>query len=336
MLTAQLTGLRQFTLIEESLPDPGPGEVQVRVAATGLCGSDMHSYAEGGIAGTPCQYPMVLGHEPSGIIVKTGPGVTGFSPGDKGALEPAIFCYHCEFCLRGLHNLCAHLRFMSTPAEPGFFREYVNIPAHNFLPCGAGLTVEEASLMEPIAIVLHTLLLGSFRAGESALVIGAGPIGLLTVAALKLAGARRVWVSEPVGHRRDMAKAIGADAVLDPGQSEPAAAFAPMDIAFDCAAKEDSVNQCINAVKPAGRVVITGIHAHSHISLDANQIRRNEITVFGVRRSNNESPAALDLLEEHAKLFVPVITHKRKLQDINQAFELNETYSDGVGKLLIV
>jgi L-iditol 2-dehydrogenase len=336
MLTAQLTGLRKFTIVEESLPDPGPGQVQVRVAATGVCGSDMHSYAEGRVGDSPSHYPMVLGHEPSGIIVKTGPGVTGLSPGDKGALEPAIFCYHCEFCLRGQHNLCSNLRFMSTPTEPGFFREYVNIPVHNFLPVGPNLTVEEASLMEPIAIILHTLLLGSFRAGETALVVGAGPIGLLTVAGLKLAGARRVWVSEPLPHRREIAKAMGADAVLDPTHDEPAKAFKPADIAFDCAAKEESVNQCLYAVKPAGRVVITGIHSECRMPIDVNQMRRNEITVFGVRRSNNESEEARDLLEEHASLFVPLITHKRKLEDINKAFELNEVYGDGVGKMLIV
>jgi L-iditol 2-dehydrogenase len=336
MLTAQLTGLRQFTIVEDSLPDPGPGEVQVRVAATGICGSDMHSYSEGGVGDSPCHYPMVLGHEPSGVIVKCGPGVAGLSPGDKGALEPAIFCYHCEFCLRGQHNLCRRLRFMSTPAEPGFFREYVNIPVNNFLPVGPGLTVEEASLMEPIAIILHTMLLGSFRAGETALVIGAGPIGLLTVAGLKLAGAKRVWVSEPIPHRREMAKSMGADAVIDPKQEEPAHAFRRADIAFDCAAKDNSVNQCLAAVKPGGRVVITGIHAEVQVPFDVHVMRRDEITIFGVRRSNNESDEARDLLEEHAKLFVPLITHKRKLEDINKAFELNETYGDGVGKMLII
>jgi L-iditol 2-dehydrogenase len=336
MLTAQLSGLRRFTLVDGELPDPGPGEIQVRVAAIGICGSDMHSYSEGGVGDTPCRYPMVLGHEPSGVVVKTGPGVTGLSPGDKGALEPAIFCYHCEFCLRGQHNLCSRLRFMSTPSEPGFFREYVNIPVHNFLPVGPGLAVEEASLTEPIAIILHTLLLGSFRAGESALVIGAGPIGCLTVAGLKLAGARRVWVSEPLAHRREMAKAMGADAVIDPKQDEPAHAFKAPEIAFDCAAKDNSANQCIAAVKPGGRVVLTGIHAEIQVPFDVHVMRRNEVSVFAVRRSNNESSEARDLLEEHAKLFVPLITHRRKLQDINKAFELIETYADGVGKMLIV
>jgi L-iditol 2-dehydrogenase len=334
MLTAQLTGVRQFTLVEQEPVDPQPHELQVRVAAVGICGSDMHSYAEGGVGDSPCRYPMVLGHEPAGVILKVGSGVSGWQAGDYGALEPAIFCYHCEFCLRGQHNLCSNLRFMSTPGEPGFFREIVNVPAHNMLPVTKNVSVEEASLMEPLAVVLHTVLLGSFRAGESALVMGAGPIGLLTVAALKLFGAKRVWAVEPVPHRREMALAMGATAALDP--SDPGIHKLNAEIAFDCAAKAATVNECLEAVKPAGRVVLTGIHSELQVPFNIHVMRRNEISVYGVRRSNNEAEDARDLLQEHIKLFAPLITHKRKLEDIAAAFELNESYSDGVGKMLIV
>ena len=334
MLTAQLTGVRQFTLVEQEPQDPQPHELQVRVAAVGICGSDMHSYAEGGVGDSPCRYPMVLGHEPSGVVLKVGSGASGWQVGDYGALEPAIFCYHCEFCLRGQHNLCAKLRFMSTPGEPGFFREVVNVPAHNMLPVTANVSVEEASLMEPLAVVLHTVLLGSFRAGESALVMGAGPIGLLTVSALKLFGAKRVWAVEPVKHRREMALAMGATAAFDP--SDPEIHKLNVEIAFDCAAKAATVNECLVAVKPSGRVVLTGIHSEPQVPFNIHVMRRNEISVFGVRRSNNEAEDARDLLQGHISLFSPLITHKRKLEDIGAAFHLNESYSDGVGKMLII
>src|SRR6266508_1402833 len=125
---AELTGRRELRLVEQTVGDPGSGEVQVAVHAVGICGSDLHSYSEGGVGDTPCQYPMVLGHEPAGVVVKTGAGVTGWSPGDRAALEPAIYCYHCEFCRTGHHNVCANLRFMSNPGIPGFFREFVNLP----------------------------------------------------------------------------------------------------------------------------------------------------------------------------------------------------------------
>ena len=130
---AELCGLRQFRLVEADLADPGPGEVQVRIDAVGICGSDLHSYAEGGVGDTPCQYPMVLGHEPAGMVARVGAGVTGWNAGDRAAFEPAIYCYHCEFCRTGHHNVCANLRFMSMPGDPGFFREYANIPAHNLI-----------------------------------------------------------------------------------------------------------------------------------------------------------------------------------------------------------
>jgi L-iditol 2-dehydrogenase len=334
MLTAHLTGVRQFTLVEQETPEPAPGQLQVRVSAVGICGSDMHSYSEGGVGDTPCRYPMVLGHEPAGVVLKVGAGVTGWQPGDYGALEPAIFCYHCEFCLRGQHNLCSNLRFMSTSEEPGFFREVVNVPAHNILPVSKDVTVEEASLMEPLAVVLHTLRLGSFRAGESALVIGAGPIGLLTIAVLKLFGAKRVYAVEPLAHRREMALAMGA--TMATGPSDPGIRNLKAEIAFDCAAKDVSVNACISAVKPGGRVVVTGIHAEHQVPFDIHVMRRNEISVFAVRRSNNESEDARDLLQDHIKLFAPLITHKRKLSEIGAAFDLLECYGDGVGKMLIV
>src|SRR5450432_2719674 len=130
---AELTGLRQFSLVDRDVPDPGPGEVQVRVAAIGICGSDMHGYSEGAVGDIALRYPIVLGHEPSGTVLKTGPGVTGWAPGDLAALEPAIYCYHCEFCMAGRHNVCTNMRFMSSGPEPGFFRERANLPARNLV-----------------------------------------------------------------------------------------------------------------------------------------------------------------------------------------------------------
>ncbi len=128
MRVAELIAPQTFRPAEMAIEDPGPGEVQVRIEAVGVCGSDLHAYTEGAVGGTPNVYPMVLGHEPAGRIVKTGAGVTGLAAGDRGALEPALYCYHCEFCLSGHHNVCANIRFLSNPHHPGFFRELVNLP----------------------------------------------------------------------------------------------------------------------------------------------------------------------------------------------------------------
>jgi len=339
--TAELTGLRQFRITEHTIPDPGPGEVQVRVAAVGICGSDLHSYSEGAVGDTPCVYPMVLGHEPAGIVVKAGADVTGWSPGDRAALEPALFCYHCEFCLSGHHNVCANLRFMSNPGEPGFFREYANLPVRNLLPLPAGMSLEHATLVEPLAVALHSMQFIALRPGETAAVFGAGPIGLFTVIALKLAGAGRVWAIDPVAHRLELARAIGADAVIDPRSVDPVKQILAdtgnrgVDVVIDCAGKDDSVNQSIHAVRNAGRVVVTAIPPGILVPIEFSPLRRKEIALYNVRRSNHESPEALAILTEHTARFAPIVTHRRPLDEIGQAFAQLENYEDGSGKIVI-
>src|SRR4051812_44440357 len=216
MRAAELIAPRMFRQAEIPIVDPAPGEVQVKVEAVGVCGSDLHAYSEGAVGSTPNIYPMVLGHEPSGKIVKVGSGVTGLAIGDRGALEPALYCYHCEFCATGHHNVCANIRFLSNPGYPGFFRERVNLPASNFAPIPADMSYPAATLAEPLAIALHSLRLASIRAGEHVAVIGAGPIGLMTIAALRAINVSRIWAIEPLPHRRDLALSIGARAVLEP------------------------------------------------------------------------------------------------------------------------
>jgi L-iditol 2-dehydrogenase len=341
MMVAELVAQRDFRLSEQPLTDPAPGEVQVRVGAVGICGSDLHSYVEGAVGDTPCVYPMVLGHEPAGTVVKIGSGVTGWAPGDRAALEPAVYCYHCEFCRTGRHNVCANIRFLSTPGIPGFFREFVNLPAVNLLPIPARLSLELASMAEPLAVAMHSMKFAEIEPGETVAVFGAGPIGLLTVACLKVAGAGRVWAIEPVAHRRDMAKHMGADAVLDPAEAEPAKQILAdtggrgVDCAIDCAAKEHTTNWAIHAARNAGRVVLTGIHSAALVPFEVSPMRRKELAIFNVRRSNGETQAALELLIERTEWFAPLITHRRPLERIAEAFAIVERYADGVGKLVI-
>src|SRR5215467_7332995 len=213
MLVAELSNSRQFRITEAPfVPDPPAGQVQVAVKAVGVCGSDLHYFSDGGIGEARCVYPMVLGHEPAGVVRKIGLGVSGFAVGDRAVLEPAVYCYHCEFCMTGHHNVCANLRFLSQPGEPGFFREFVNLPAHNLLPLPDHLSDREGALAEPLAVVLHSMQFAAPRPGDTAVVFGAGPIGLLTIAVLKLSGVTRIWSVEPVAARRELARTSGADA----------------------------------------------------------------------------------------------------------------------------
>ncbi|HZT33851.1 MAG TPA: alcohol dehydrogenase catalytic domain-containing protein [Bryobacteraceae bacterium] len=341
MKVAELIAPHQFRLVETPEGEPGPGEVLVRVDAVGICGSDLHSYAEGAVGDTPCEYPQVLGHEPAGTVVRAGAGAAGWARGDRAALEPALYCYHCEFCRAGHHNVCQHIRFLSMPGDPGFFREYAVLPAGNLLAIPAHLGAAEATLVEPLAVVLHSLRFADIHPGETAVVFGAGPIGLLTVICLKLAGAGRVWSFEPVAARREMARQAGADAAIDPTAADPAREILHdtgrrgVDVAIDCATKGDTVNQCLHAVRNAGRVVITGIPSEVHVPVEFSPLRRKELAVYTVRRSNHESARALELLLGNIPRFAALITHTRPLERIGEAFGMVEQRSHGAGKVVI-
>ena len=339
MRVAELTAPLTFRLGEMPIEDAGPGEVQVRVEAVGICGSDLHAYSEGAVGSSPNVYPMVLGHEPAGSIVKTGAGVTGLAAGDRGALEPALYCYHCEFCLSGHHNVCANLRFLSNPHYPGFFREFVNLPVANFCPIPREMSFDEATLAEPLAVAMHSLHLASIRPGETVAVIGAGPIGLLTIAALRAAGAGRIWAVEPLAHRREFAGMIGADLAIGPEEGEKEilsdTGQRGVDCAIDCAAGEHTTGQAIQLARNAGRVVLTGIHSTPFVSMDGSTMRRKELTIFNVRRSNHETDEALELLRAHAGWFRPLLTHTREIERIDEAFAIAGQYRDGVGKMIV-
>lgn len=339
MRAAELTAPQTFRLTDMEIDDPGPGEVQVRVEAVGVCGSDLHAWSEGAVGSTPNVYPMVLGHEPAGTIVKTGAGVSGLAAGDRGALEPALYCYHCEFCLSGHHNVCANIRFLSNPHHPGFLRELVNLPVTNFRPIPQGMSFDEATLAEPLAIGLHSARLASIRRGETVAVIGAGPIGLMTIAALRAVEAGRIWAVEPMTHRRELARGMGADVVLEPAEAVAEVLSGTgqrgVDCAIDCAAGEHTTSEAIQMARNAGRVALTGIHSTPFVSMDGSAMRRKELTIFNVRRSNHESGEALEVLEAHPELFAPVLTHRRELERIDEAFAIAGQYSDGVGKMIV-
>jgi L-iditol 2-dehydrogenase len=339
MRIAELTGRRRIDLVERPIETSVPaGKVRVKVAAVGVCGSDLHYFSEGSIGDTPCVYPMVLGHEPTGIVMESAVG--GVSKGDRVILEPAMYCYHCEYCLSGRHNVCANLKFLSTPEEPGFFRDYVDLPIDNMLPLPANVGLVEGALAEPLSIILHSMEFGQPRAGETAVVFGCGPIGLLTVAVLKMSGVRRLWAVEPLGFRREMALAMGADVVLDGGPEAVKQILADtggrgVDIVIDCAAKDGSINQSLNVCRPRGRVVMTGIPSEALIDFAFHVMRRKELFFYSVRRSNHDSKAALEMIAERPEFFAPLVTHRRPFDSIQSAFEFNERYADGVGKLVL-
>ena len=170
-------------------------------------------------------------------------------------------------------------------------------------------------------------------------VIGAGPIGLMTIAALRAAGTGRVWAIEPLEHRRELARGMGADVVLEPDEAVKeilkATGQRGVDCAIDCAAGEDTTGQAVFLARNAGRVAITGIHSTPLVTMDGSTMRRKELTIFNVRRSNHETHEALELLKAHPDWFAPVLTHTRGIEQIDEAFAIASEYRDGVGKMMV-
>jgi len=342
MRVAQLVERHRFEITEAPVPEPGAGEVLVKVHAVGLCGSDLHNFSEGAVGDMPTVYPMVLGHEPAGTVVSTGAGVTGWAPGDRVMLEPAIYCYHCEFCLSGHYNLCENLRFLSQPGEPGYFRDYVTIPAGNLVRIPDGMSFEVATLFEPLAVAVHSMKFARVKLGDTVAVFGAGPIGLLTIACVKLAGATKIIAVEPVAARRELALHAGADAVIDPEAEDPRESVMEqtnhrgVEVAIDCVARGGTLNHSIHITRRAGRVVVTGIPRQTRVGLDYHVMRRKEVHLYTVRRSNDDTRAAVKLMVRYPERIHPVVTHTRPFDEIQQAFELVEAYGDGVGKLVLL
>ena len=331
MRTAQLIAQHRFELAEApSPPPPGPGEVQVRVHAVGICGSDLHNFSEGHIGDTPTVFPMVLGHEPTGTIVGSG---------ERVILEPAVYCYHCPMCRSGRYNLCDYIRFFSSGPDPGFFRDVVNLPVNNVLPLPAGLGFAEGTLFEPLAIALHSMHFARPTPGETAAVWGCGPIGVLTIAMLKLAGVRRIFAIDPVPHRRAIALTYGATATFAPAEAlaeiKAATGNRGVQIAIDCATKDGSLEAACYAVARGGRLVVTGIPSESMPTIHFHELRRKEVPLIPIRRSNHETHVALELLHEQPTIFGPLVTHVSSLESIQEAFAMLEHYRDNVGKAVI-
>ncbi|HYP15283.1 MAG TPA: alcohol dehydrogenase catalytic domain-containing protein, partial [Bryobacteraceae bacterium] len=332
---------RRFRLIDTDAVEPPPGQVQVRVGSVGICGSDLHYFSEGAIGDIGFQYPVVLGHEPTGAIWKMGAGVSGYSRGDRVFLEPALYCYHCEFCRSGRHNLCENICFLSTPPDPGFFREFVNLPVSNVLPIPEGIPSDVGTLFEPLAVVLHSMKLAAMQLGETAVVFGGGPIGLMTVACLRAAGAGRIWCVEPRADRRELASLMGATEVIDPSQVNAVSEILAgtnkrgVDAGFDCATKDRTVQDTVNACRNGGRAIVTGIPSERETPLNLHVLRRKELVLFNVRRSNHETDAAIEMLAAKPELFAPLVTHRMPIDKIDSAFQMLEAGGDGAAKVVL-
>jgi len=310
---SRLHGAGDLRLGDEPLPDVPAGHSLVRVTAVGLCGSDLHWYAEGGIGDARVGRPLVLGHEFAGVV-EGGP-----RHGERVAVDPAMPCGRCASCRAGHHNLCPDVRFAGSGVQDGALAEFVAWRSDLLHPLPDELTDADGALLEPLGVAIHAFDLGHVRLGATVGVFGCGPIGLLLLQVARAAGAARVVATDPLPHRRAAARRLGADDVVGP---EDAGGLGDVDVAFEVAGTNDAVDAGIAAARPGARVVLVGIPDDDRTTFSASVARRKGLTIVLVRRMKDVYPRAIALVRQGRVDVGGLVTARYPLGGVDEAFRV--------------
>jgi L-iditol 2-dehydrogenase len=318
MRAAAWNNANTLDVVERPVPVPAAAEVLVRVATVGICGSDLHFY-RGEFRGLP---GMVPGHEISGFI-ESG---NGFAPGTSVAVQPTIACGACAACLRGQAPTCAQLRLMGI-SKPGGLQEYLSVPAANVFQLPPGVSPELGALAEPLAVAVRAMNRAKIVQGDRVVVLGAGTIGLLTLL-LAREVANEVAITARYPHQRELALALGADAVFEPGSEELAswARSNPVDAVFESVGgSAPTLSEAVNVVRAGGTVLALGVFT-SDVTLPARKLVNQEVrligsVVYGHESGQPEFGAAVGKLARYARQLDLLRTATYGLEDANAAFE---------------
>ncbi|PKO11910.1 MAG: alcohol dehydrogenase [Chloroflexi bacterium HGW-Chloroflexi-10] len=307
-------GLRLYDIgdlrfTQEPEPQPRPGEALLKVDAVGICGSDVHWVAEGGTGTATLIKPLILGHEFAATVL------VGKFAGQRVAVEPMIPCGMCEFCREGNPNLCPNHRFAGQSPEDGALQERLAWPEENLFVLPEKLSAVDGAMLEPLGVAIHSVDLGKLRIGNIVGVFGCGPIGLLVVQLARLAGAARIFATDRLPHRLEMARAMGATDVLkaeNAGEAElilKATSGRGLDVTFEMAGDAFALTTAVETCKPGGRLVLCGIPADDTLTLGAAVTRRKGLTVKMVRRMKHTYPRAIDLVTSGKVDVRSMVTH---------------------------
>ncbi|NVO24398.1 2,3-butanediol dehydrogenase [Donghicola mangrovi] len=327
MKVARWHGVKDIRVEDISEPTPAAGEIKIKVAWTGICGSDLHEYLAGPIfvpvaENHPLSHdkaPITMGHEYCGTVTELGQGVSGLSVGDRVAIEPIFACGECAACMEGKYNLCASLGFVGLSGGHGGFAAYSVVPARMVHKMPDDLSMEQGALVEPAAVALHAVRLSKIKAGDKAAVFGAGPIGLLVVEALRVAGAAEIHVVEPSEVRRAKALEIGATTAIDPTSTDAVAAIVQatggVHVAFEVTGVPQVLPQCINATRHEGQTLIVSIW-ESDASFQPNTAVLKERQLQGTIAYRNVYPAVMALMTQGYFSAEKLVTKRIALDDI--------------------
>jgi L-iditol 2-dehydrogenase len=316
MNVLRLHGHHDLRLSVEPIPTPEPGERLVKIGAMGICGSDLHWFAEAGIGDAKLTHPLVLGHELAGWTEN----------GQLVAIDPCIPCGQCEFCLTGCPNLCLTQRFAGHGKDDGGLREYLAWPERCLFPLPQSFTPADGAMLEPLGVAMYTLELSRIRPGETVGIFGLGPIGQLVAQLVVRATDGLTVAIEKLPHRLETVSSLGVRALLANGWETSVIPEMTkgrgLDVVIEVAGDQGAVNAAVAAVRPGGRVVLAGIPSEDRTSFVASIARRKELNVQWVRRMKNTYPRAIELVSKGLVDVRTPVTHFFPLEQAQQAFEV--------------
>ena len=307
----------------------GPRDVRVRIQMGGICGSDLHYFNHGGTGFIRLREPMVLGHEVAGIVCEVGSDATNVKVGARVAVNPSRHCGRCKYCEEGLHNHCQDMRFIGSamrfPHIQGGFREFLVVDETQALAIADPVSMECASMAEPLAVALHAVGRAGSLVGKRALVIGCGPIGSLVVMAARNAGAKEIVAIDLQDFALDVVQKCGADAAINvERQPDGAKRFiesaGPADVIFEASGSAAALRAAVELLRPCGVIVQIGLGAE--FALPTNILVTREIEVRGAFRFTKEFALAVDLMNRGRIDVTPLISAKAPFTEARGAFEL--------------
>ena len=341
MRVAVMKKKQSFEFEERPVPEVIAGTVLIRMEYVGICGSDAHLYEHGGIGENVVKEPMVLGHEPGGVVVALGEGVSDLAVGDRVAVEPGVPCYTCTFCKEGRYNLCENVYFYaSLPVTEGCFCEYIVHPANLCFRLPEHVSTLEGALMEPLAVGFHAASQSGIKVGKSAAILGAGCIGLATMLSLKSMGVNDITVIDLMENRLEKARSLGAKHTILAGSCDPVAELAKItgggaDYTFETAGNETTLLQIAKMTKRGGTITLVGYTNKGIAPLNVNWIIDNEMTIKTVFRYRNHYPTIIKAVAEGMIPLKEIASDIYEFQDIQKGFDYAIRHKDIVTKAVI-
>jgi len=326
MTALLLSSYRHLELADLPTPQPRSDEVLIRVAACGICGSDVHGYDGSSGRRIP---PLVMGHEAAGTIESLGSAVKNFVPGDRVTFDSTVYCGECSNCRRGDINLCDRRQVLGVSCgdyrRAGAFAEFVAVPSRILHRLPEDLPFAEAAMLEAVAVAIHAVNLAEISASTTALVIGAGTIGILTLQALRAAGCSRVLVTDVDAGRLEMARELGANDILlsDESLNNKLLELTDgegVDIALEAVGRNETVAAAIDSVRKGGGVVLIG-NITPNVNLPLQKVVSRQIRLQGSCASAGEYPQAIRWMASGAIRVKPLITAVAPLEEGARWFE---------------